>query len=53
MWQKAAHKYGLRFGVSEHLWISYKWFSVSHTSDSTGPLAGIPYDGVDPQFADL
>jgi alpha-L-fucosidase len=53
MWQKAAQKYGLRFGVSEHLWISYKWFSVSHTSDSTGPLAGVPYDGVDPQFADL
>jgi hypothetical protein len=29
MWQKAARKQGLRFGVSEHLWISYKWFSVA------------------------
>jgi len=53
MWQKAAQKLGLRFGVSEHLWISYKWFSVSHTSDATGPLAGVSYDGVDPQYADL
>ena len=52
-WRDAARKHGLRFGVSEHLWISYKWFSVSHTSDTTGPLAGVPYDGVDPQYADL
>ena len=52
-WRDAARKYGLRFGVSEHLWISYKWFSVSHTADSSGPLAGVPYDGIDPQYADL
>jgi alpha-L-fucosidase len=53
MWQKAAQKQGLRFGVSEHLWISYKWFSVSHSADATGPLAGVSYDGVDPKYADL
>ena len=53
MWQKAAQKHGLRFGVSEHLWISYKWFSVSHSADAIGPLAGVPYDGVNPQYADL
>jgi len=53
MWQKAARNHGLKFGVSEHLWISYKWFSVSHTSDATGPLAGVSYDGVDPKYADL
>src|SRR5664279_1232020 len=52
-WQKAAQKQGLRFGVSEHLWISYKWFAVSHAADKTGPMAGIPYDGADPKFADL
>jgi len=52
-WQKAAQKLGLRFGVSEHLWISYKWWAVSHGADKTGPLAGVPYDGADPQFADL
>ncbi len=53
MWQAAARKHGLRFGVSEHLWISYKWFAVSHGADKTGPMAGISYDGVDPKFADL
>lgn len=53
MWAKAARNAGLKFGVSEHLWISYKWFAVSHLSDKTGPLAGVPYDGVDPANADL
>jgi alpha-L-fucosidase len=53
MWAAAARKNGLRFGVSEHLWISYKWFSVSHGADKTGPLAGVHYDGFDPKFADL
>jgi alpha-L-fucosidase len=52
-WQKEARKQGLRFGVSEHLWISYKWWAVSHGADKTGPLAGVPYDGADPQYADL
>ena len=42
MWQKAAQKHGLRFGVSEHLWISYKWFSVSHSADTTGPWPAFP-----------
>ncbi len=53
MWSKAARGHGLKFGVSDHLWISYKWFSPSHYSDSEGPLAGVPYDGADPKFADL
>ena len=52
-WQKAARNQGLRFGVSEHLWISYKWFSVSHGADKTGKMAGVAYDGADPQYADL
>jgi alpha-L-fucosidase len=52
-WANAARNHGLRFGVSEHLWISYKWWGVSHGSDKTGPLAGVPYDGVDPNYADL
>jgi alpha-L-fucosidase len=51
--RSAAQKHGLRFGVSDHLWVSYKWFAVSHMSDSKGPLRGVPYDGVDPQNADL
>lgn len=53
MFRKAALREGLKFGVSEHLWISYKWFAVSHGSDRTGPLAGVSYDGVDPANADL
>jgi alpha-L-fucosidase len=53
LWKKAATNHGLKFGVSEHLWITYKWFSTSHGSDKTGPLAGVPYDGTNPQFADL
>ena len=53
MFRKAALENGLKFGVSEHLWISWKWFAVSHLSDKTGPLAGIPYDGNDPQYERL
>ncbi len=52
-WQKAATKYGLKFGVSEHLGASFTWFQASHRADKTGPLAGVPYDGANPEFADL
>ncbi len=51
--KKAAQKNGLKFAVSEHLAASYHWFNVSHMSDKTGPLAGVPYDGADPAYADL
>ncbi len=52
-WQKAAKKYGLKFGVSEHLGASFTWFQASHGSDKTGPKAGVPYDGADPKYQDL
>jgi alpha-L-fucosidase len=52
-WQKAAKKNGLRFGVSEHLGASFNWFQVSHGSDKTGPKAGVPYDGANPEYQDL
>ena len=52
-WQKAAQKYGLRFGVSEHLGASFTWFQSSHRSDKTGPKAGVPYDGANPEYQDL
>lgn len=52
-WKQAAQKYGLRFGVSEHLGASYTWFQSSHGADKTGPLAGVPYDGADPKYQDL
>lgn len=49
----AARARGLRFGVSEHLSNSFEWLGPAHTSDKTGPLAGVPYDGSDPVYADL
>lgn len=53
LWQAAALKQGLRFGVSEHMAPSYKWFSVAHNADMEGPMAGVPYDANDPQYFDL
>jgi alpha-L-fucosidase len=53
LWQKAAKENGLYFGVSEHLGASYTWFQTSHGADKTGPMAGVPYDGNDPQYQDL
>jgi alpha-L-fucosidase len=52
-WQKAAVKAGLRFGVSEHLGASFGWFGTSHGHDEVFPQLGVPYDGADPQYADL
>ena len=53
LWQKAAQKAGLHFGVSEHLAASYTWFQSAHSSDKTGEKAGVPYDGNNLQYADL
>ncbi|MDI1334545.1 MAG: alpha-L-fucosidase [Lacunisphaera sp.] len=53
LWAAAARKEGLRFGVSEHLERSYSWFNTNKGADKNGPLAGVPYDGNDPQFADF
>ncbi len=53
LWQKAAKKEGLYFGVSEHLGASFTWFQTSHLADTAGPMKGIPYDGNDPMYQDL
>jgi alpha-L-fucosidase len=53
LFRKATLKAGLKFAVSEHLSNSYNWFATSHGSDKAGPLAGVPYDGTDPAYADL
>jgi alpha-L-fucosidase len=53
IWGAAARKRGLKFGVSEHLSNSFDWLYPAHTSDKTGELAGVSYDGVNPVFADL
>jgi alpha-L-fucosidase len=53
LWQQAAKKEGLYFGVSEHLGASYTWFQTSHKSDPSGSMKGVPYDGAIPEFQDL
>ena len=50
-WQQAAKKHGLRFGVSEH--VSRAMGYYGHKSDQSGPLAGVPYDTMDPANQDL
>ncbi|MEZ5351012.1 MAG: alpha-L-fucosidase [Bryobacteraceae bacterium] len=50
--RREASRQGLRFGVSEHLAVTYHWFQTSHGADKSGPFAGVPYDGADPKFAD-
>jgi len=49
LWSKAARREGLRFGVSEHLAVSYHWFQTSHGADKQGEFKGVPYDGADPK----
>jgi len=44
-WKAAIEGQGLRFGVSSHCDRAWQWFHSSHGSDSTGALAGVPYDG--------
>jgi alpha-L-fucosidase len=48
-WAKVARANGLRFGVSYHgtphrVWDEF--LPVRYKSDTTGPLAGVPYDGL-------
>ncbi len=53
LWQQAAKKQGMKFGVSEHLGASYTWFQTAHLADKQGPKAGVPYDGANPEYSDL
>jgi alpha-L-fucosidase len=48
-WAKSARSHGLKFGVSYHGTPHRTWdefLPVRYKSDTTGPLAGVPYDGV-------
>jgi alpha-L-fucosidase len=45
-WEKAARDAGLRFGISCHGAHTWDWLQVSQGSDTSGPLKGVPYDGV-------
>ena len=53
LWKEQADKFGLPFGVSEHLAASYTWLAASHGADSKGPYAGVPYDGAAPENGSL
>ncbi len=53
MWRKACDKEGLRLGVASHFARTYRWLQPSHGADGSGPMAGVPYDGQDPAYADL
>ena len=52
LWKAAADKYGLPFGLTEHLGASFAWWRVNKGCDAYGPYKGIPYDGNDPAYRD-
>jgi alpha-L-fucosidase len=45
-WAKVARDAGLRLGVTVHQARNWWWFQTAHGADATGPLAGVPYDGI-------
>lgn len=45
-WEKATRAAGLRFGASSHSDRARGWFDFARKSDTEGPLAGVPYDGL-------
>ena len=53
LWQQAARRAGLPFGLTEHLGASFSWWSVNKRADTYGPYAGVPYDGSDPAYRDF
>jgi alpha-L-fucosidase len=46
LWAKAARAAGLRFAVSSHGGRTNSWMGGARGSDPSGPMAGVPYDGV-------
>ena len=52
-WKKAADKFGLPFGLTEHLGASFSWWYVNKGADKEGPYKGVPYDGNDPAYRDF
>lgn len=53
LWKAAADRYGLPFGLTEHLGASFSWWRTNKGSDSYGPYKGVPYDGNDPVYRDF
>jgi alpha-L-fucosidase len=44
-WAAQARSHNLRFGATVHQARNWWWFQTSHGADSSGSLAGRPYDG--------
>lgn len=44
---KAARKYGLRFGISNHSSHAWHWFQTAYGYDADGEKAGVRYDAFD------
>lgn len=53
LWQQAARRHDLPFGLTEHLGASHRWWRTNKGSDSSGPYQGVPYDGSDPAWRDF
>ena len=53
LWKKAASKYDLPFGLTEHLGASFAWWRFNKGADTYGPYDGVPYDGNDPAYRDF
>jgi alpha-L-fucosidase len=45
-WAKAARAAGLRFAVTCHGDRAWSWYQDAQRADTSGPLAGVPYDGI-------
>jgi len=53
MWKKAASKFSLPFGLSEHLGAAFTWWKTNKWHDTYGCYKDIPYDGNDPEYQDF
>ena len=53
LWEKAARRRGLPFGLTEHMGATFSWWRTNKGCDKEGPYAGVPYDGNDPAFKDF
>ncbi len=53
IWREAALNAGLRFGVTTHAERTWSWLQTNKGADRSGPKAGVPYDGNDPEYRDF
>jgi alpha-L-fucosidase len=45
-WARAVRAAGLRLAVTSHGDRAWNWYQAAQGSDPSGPLAGVPYDGI-------